>query len=79
VSFLCQKANDVLADLAVRPGDENPHGLVLAGWRFMVFLLAVWTPPVYPLGGLSGQQIVLRDATRTTGQRMRVVFLRFGV
>jgi hypothetical protein len=41
VSSLGQKANDVLADLAVRSGDEHPHGLFLAGWRFMVFLLAV--------------------------------------
>jgi hypothetical protein len=41
VSSLRQKADDVLADLTVRSGDEHPHGSVLASWRFMVFLLAV--------------------------------------
>jgi hypothetical protein len=41
VSCLGQKADDVLADLAVRPGDEHPHGSVLASWRFMVLLLTM--------------------------------------
>jgi hypothetical protein len=36
VAFLGQKADDMLADLAVRPGDEHPHGFLTDDRLFMV-------------------------------------------
>jgi hypothetical protein len=37
VATLHQKADDVLADLAVRTGDEHPHGFLTEDRLFMVF------------------------------------------